>query len=132
MGSIPKIEKFVCESCVEDKMKHTLLNASKDAMKLLPNTGTCPKCKNLVVKTSGCDHIHCTCGAHWCFRCEKQFHDAEDCYEHMESCYGDDEKKKDNKKVVGFLSSWTEKRKKKKKKKKKDGKDDDTKKNRTA
>ena len=85
-----------------------------------------------MVKTSGCDHIHCTCGAHWCFRCEKQFHDAEDCYEHMESCYGDDEKKKDNKKVVGFLSSWTEKKKKKKKKKKKDGKDDDTKKNRTA
>ena len=80
-----------------------------------------------MVKTSGCDHIHCACGAHWCFRCEKQFDDAEDCYEHMEYCYDDEVVKKGSKRVVGFLSS-TEK-----KKKKKDEEDEPpTKKNRTA
>jgi hypothetical protein len=29
----------------------------------------CPKCKRWVEKKSGCDHITCPCGAHFCYRC---------------------------------------------------------------
>ena len=104
MGSVPKIKNFVCESCIENKVKKTLLNTSKDAMKLLPNTGTCPVCKNLVLKTSGCDHITCRCGAHWCFRCEKKFSNAHDCYKHLSSCDPSDHNKKNFHNVAVFLS----------------------------
>ena len=33
----------------------------------------CPSCKTLVLKDGGCDHIHCTCGHHWCWRCRWEF-----------------------------------------------------------
>ena len=29
----------------------------------------CPKCKIWVQKTHGCDHMHCPCGKHFCYRC---------------------------------------------------------------
>jgi hypothetical protein len=29
----------------------------------------CPKCKRWVEKKSGCDHITCPCGTHFCYRC---------------------------------------------------------------
>ena len=29
----------------------------------------CPKCKRWVEKISGCDHITCTCGTHFCYKC---------------------------------------------------------------
>jgi hypothetical protein len=29
----------------------------------------CPKCKRWVEKVSGCDHIKCTCGTPFCYRC---------------------------------------------------------------
>ena len=31
----------------------------------------CPKCKRWVEKIDGCDHIQCTCGAAFCYRCGK-------------------------------------------------------------
>ncbi|KAL2159252.1 hypothetical protein VTH06DRAFT_2687 [Thermothelomyces fergusii] len=29
----------------------------------------CPSCKRCVEKTEGCNHIHCICGCHFCYRC---------------------------------------------------------------
>ncbi|KAK0730731.1 hypothetical protein B0H67DRAFT_48477 [Lasiosphaeris hirsuta] len=31
----------------------------------------CPECKRVVEKVEGCNHIVCTCGCHWCYRCGK-------------------------------------------------------------
>jgi len=29
----------------------------------------CPKCKAMVEKTQGCNHMECICGVNWCYRC---------------------------------------------------------------
>lgn len=29
----------------------------------------CPKCRTLVARSAGCNHMICVCGAHWCFVC---------------------------------------------------------------
>ena len=43
----------------------------------------CPGCGIEVNKESGCDHITCRCGAHWCWRCGEQFPTGGDTYDHM-------------------------------------------------
>lgn len=43
----------------------------------------CPSCGIQTNKESGCDHITCHCGAHWCYRCGKQFPSATATYDHM-------------------------------------------------
>lgn len=32
---------------------------------------TCPKCKNAVEKSEGCDHMTCICGQHFCYKCNE-------------------------------------------------------------
>eukprot|EP00929_Paragymnodinium_shiwhaense_P079557 TRINITY_DN41468_c0_g1_i1.p1 TRINITY_DN41468_c0_g1~~TRINITY_DN41468_c0_g1_i1.p1 ORF type:complete len:662 (+),score=82.50 TRINITY_DN41468_c0_g1_i1:122-2107(+) len=32
----------------------------------------CPKCGAMTQKASGCNHMTCTCGANWCWVCERQ------------------------------------------------------------
>jgi len=46
-------------------------------------TGDCPRCGVTTHKESGCDHITCRCGEHWCWRCCKGFGTAEATYAHM-------------------------------------------------
>lgn len=43
----------------------------------------CPSCGILTTKESGCDHITCRCGAHWCYRCGQQFQNGQATYDHM-------------------------------------------------
>lgn len=61
------VHNFVCEDCK-------------------PNTGCvmkeCPSCTVMVQKTSGCDHISCRCGTHWCFAC-RYVEKKGDIYKHM-------------------------------------------------
>ena len=33
----------------------------------------CPRCSKMVEKTSGCNHISCTCGAQFCYRCGRNY-----------------------------------------------------------
>ena len=47
----------------------------------------CPSCGVLTEKTSGCDHMTCTCGAHWCFECGARS-TYEDIYVHMSREHG--------------------------------------------
>ncbi|KAK3372569.1 hypothetical protein B0H63DRAFT_301283 [Podospora didyma] len=35
----------------------------------------CPACKRMVEKMEGCNHIICTCGCHFCYRCGKAPYD---------------------------------------------------------
>eukprot|EP01117_Protostelium_nocturnum_P016624 TRINITY_DN6626_c0_g1_i2.p1 TRINITY_DN6626_c0_g1~~TRINITY_DN6626_c0_g1_i2.p1 ORF type:complete len:991 (-),score=307.75 TRINITY_DN6626_c0_g1_i2:21-2993(-) len=81
---------FHCETCTEAK------NAKKNLGVVYEwKVKTCPSCKMDVVKTSGCNHITCVCGEHWCYVCEKAF-DYSVIYDHIWTCtdgedIGDDE-----------------------------------------
>ncbi|KIW72360.1 hypothetical protein PV04_00559 [Phialophora macrospora] len=43
----------------------------------------CPRCKALIQKTYGCNHITCTCGIHICWFCLATFASDRECYDHM-------------------------------------------------
>ncbi|KAM7193728.1 hypothetical protein V8F33_007662 [Rhypophila sp. PSN 637] len=37
----------------------------------------CPKCRTMIEKIDGCNHIHCTsCGTHFCYRCGRAPYDS--------------------------------------------------------
>lgn len=33
----------------------------------------CPQCKKMIEKTEGCNHIACSCGAHFCYECGREY-----------------------------------------------------------
>ncbi|KAI0506436.1 hypothetical protein F5B22DRAFT_623554 [Xylaria bambusicola] len=33
----------------------------------------CPSCRRLVEKVTGCDHISCRCGQHFCYKCGEPY-----------------------------------------------------------
>ena len=43
----------------------------------------CPGCGISTNKESGCDHITCVCGTHWCYRCGEKFPSGAATYSHM-------------------------------------------------
>ena len=43
----------------------------------------CPSCGMRIEKNSGCNHMTCTCGAHFCWQCGMEFADAGETYEHL-------------------------------------------------
>jgi hypothetical protein len=47
----------------------------------------CPNCKTPTQKSVGCDHLTCTCGAHWCWACGTAF-DSREIYGHMSKVHG--------------------------------------------
>ncbi len=59
------IKNFICTSCQSFNVK------------------ICPQCKIQVYKVSGCNHIQCVCGAHWCFVCGYKGKSQKMVYKHM-------------------------------------------------
>ncbi|CAL5979128.1 Conserved_hypothetical protein [Hexamita inflata] len=53
----------------------------------LVNMKRCPSCKIPTDKISGCNHITCNCGAHWCYVCGKQC-TAATIYTHLQEVHG--------------------------------------------
>lgn len=55
----------------------------------------CPVCKTAVKRMFGCSHMQCLCGAHWCWRCQRNIDDCPgDCGEDGDSDgsdYGEDD-----------------------------------------
>jgi hypothetical protein len=49
---------------------------------------TCPECTVMVCRVSGCNHITCNCGCHFCYECGKGFDNASDCYSHLSKVHG--------------------------------------------
>ncbi|MHB1953118.1 MAG: hypothetical protein ACYCOU_05170 [Sulfobacillus sp.] len=58
---IPEIRNFVCQECA---------NSSKETKAIYK---PCPACEQPTEKLSGCAHITCVCGAHWCYECGGKF-----------------------------------------------------------
>ena len=69
----PEVSHFVCEDCTE---------VGKDIL-----CKTCPHCGVMVEKSSGCDHITCSCGSHWCYACN-ELSTKDKIYDHMWSVLG--------------------------------------------
>lgn len=57
---------------------------------LKSNTKDCPQCGKATEKNGGCNHISCTCGAHWCWMCNKNFN-ASTVYNHSCNAFDDKE-----------------------------------------
>jgi hypothetical protein len=53
-----------------------------------PGMKRCPFCNLPVVKTSGCNHIRCRCGKHWCYVCCAGYNTGGEVYGHMTSKHG--------------------------------------------
>ena len=47
----------------------------------------CPSCNVMTEKVSGCNHITCPCGSHWCFQC-RELSTYEEIYDHMGKVHG--------------------------------------------
>lgn len=47
----------------------------------------CPMCKVPTIRYSGCNHMTCICGCHWCFECGGNFA-SEEIYTHMTKKHG--------------------------------------------
>ena len=56
-----------------------------------PGTRQCPGCGIHTEKSSGCDHITCPCGEHWCWKCGEGEFDGGTIYDHIWDCEGDGE-----------------------------------------
>ncbi|KAJ3283393.1 hypothetical protein HK104_010406 [Borealophlyctis nickersoniae] len=72
-AGVPEIQNWVCQPCI---------NKKNNIKEITVVTGECPRCKVTTEKISGCDHITCPCGAHWCWVCGKEF-EFETIYKHM-------------------------------------------------
>uniref|UniRef100_A0A914CQ15 RING-type domain-containing protein n=1 Tax=Acrobeloides nanus TaxID=290746 RepID=A0A914CQ15_9BILA len=80
LGAVPELDgKWACEKCTDSK----LLNREKEIAKQCPNE----KCQQYIVKASGCNHITCICGTHWCYECVKPFNQGL-IYDHMYKEHG--------------------------------------------
>lgn len=49
---------------------------------------SCPKCKALVTKSKGCNHMTCKCGCHFCMICGEGFESADNTYDHSVAKHG--------------------------------------------
>ena len=70
----PELNHFVCDDCV-------IPDTTPDDFKC------CPKCEHPTILVSGCSHMTCHCGAHWCYECGKDFTEGT-IYKHMSDAHG--------------------------------------------
>lgn len=47
----------------------------------------CPKCNTHIKLSSGCNHIECPCGTHFCYECGIESN-LIDIYNHMQNAHG--------------------------------------------
>jgi hypothetical protein len=56
----------VCAATLKRELGFTPADVLADAQKQW-----CPECGRATAKDGGCNHMTCTCGAHWCWTCGK-------------------------------------------------------------
>lgn len=78
-------DMFFCGNC---KFWHNM----SEKCTVNPNDGIkrCPYCNLPVKKKSGCNHIECVCGKHWCYKCDVSlvYDISNDVYTHMSQVHG--------------------------------------------
>lgn len=74
----PNLENWSCSECQEQ-----IRAPSSADYNLRQNFKHCPNCDVLVDRISGCNHITCVCGVHWCYECGVQCDSPESTMQHM-------------------------------------------------
>lgn len=84
-GTAPRIENFSCEECVATReiARMNISNSTSEDV----DTKHCPKCNVATFRYSGCNHMTCPCGTHWCYECGDEF-DYDIIYNHMRKEHG--------------------------------------------
>lgn len=72
---IPDVAGFICVECQNRPP---------------PVAKKCPRCEIPTIKTTGCDHMTCPCGSHWCYHCGTES-TTEEIYTHIRSEHREDE-----------------------------------------
>jgi hypothetical protein len=78
-GELPQLVNHRCDDCIQ--LRNDGRKEKQFEMK------TCPACTVMVMKTGGCNHITCTCGAHWCWECCEAFPTGQETYEHLDKVH---------------------------------------------
>jgi hypothetical protein len=74
-GAEPVLSSYQCSSCISGKSPSI-------------ETKECPGCTVTTSKISGCNHMHCDCGAHWCWECGTKCDSSDETYKHMQDMHG--------------------------------------------
>lgn len=74
-AEMPTFTNYTCTDCIEKKA---------DTSKFIKN---CPNCEHPTYLVSGCSHITCICGTHWCFVCGNAYTSGT-IYDHMTREHG--------------------------------------------
>jgi hypothetical protein len=71
----PKCRKKMCTLCLGHYHESPNCPPSKQMSRLLkdPNTARCPGCGQGISRISGCNHLTCLCGTHFCVICSKKY-----------------------------------------------------------
>ena len=95
----PKCERTFCSKCLlnnhngecvdsfteEDYHSENYLNSLKNELRMI-SLKRCPRCKCRTDKYKGCNHMHCNCGAYWCYQCEKEIDEGYSHYGEGKPC----------------------------------------------
>ena len=84
---INNCENNYCEFCNSWHSKKYICDEMKDENKTAWKK-MCPKCKVPTFKDTGCNHISCPCGCHWCYKCGEGFSTPSECYAHLSKVHG--------------------------------------------
>ena len=85
----PNLVNFRCDACLAAARRQDVaaaVAAAADAgpfPEVILVVRDCPGCHAAVHKTSGCNHINCPCGTHWCWACGHVGDTARAVYTHL-------------------------------------------------
>ncbi|OQR85855.1 ariadne-like ring finger protein, partial [Achlya hypogyna] len=77
------VTDFNCAECRETREARARVEGDNAPQTAVGRTQECPGCHVMTEKVSGCNHITCTCGQHWCYVCAEGFETADDVYDHL-------------------------------------------------
>ncbi|OQR88302.1 vWFA domain-containing protein [Achlya hypogyna] len=77
------VTAFHCAECREAHEARARVEGDSSSQTAVGRTQECPGCQVMTEKVSGCNHITCTCGQHWCYVCAEGFETADDVYDHL-------------------------------------------------
>lgn len=80
---LPVLNNWQCDDCHDEIERNSI--ADKNNSEVFKE---CSECGIMTERISGCNHIACPCGNHWCFVCRAAFKQSNDCYSHMLAVHG--------------------------------------------
>ncbi|XP_035210311.1 ATP-dependent RNA helicase DEAH12, chloroplastic-like isoform X1 [Stegodyphus dumicola] len=76
---------YTCEMYTQSKLDPDY--SFKVWQKTTTQCKRCPNCQAAVEKSSGCNHMTCKCGAHFCWICVRLFRSGNEVYDHIHTAH---------------------------------------------